>query len=72
LGDPIPTKEAVRMRYLLIVVGLLGLVFGILGMAVGLDEALPRGEFFLQVGAVFLAVGLATVDIVQAIEAKRP
>ena len=60
------------MRYLLIVVGLLGLLFGILGIALGLHQALPRGEFFVQVGAVFLAVGLATVDIVEAIEAKRP
>jgi hypothetical protein len=52
------------MRYLLIVVGLFGLLFGF-----GWHPANP---VLTMVGAVFLAVGLATVDIVQAIKAKRP
>jgi hypothetical protein len=54
------------MRYLLIVVGMFGLL---LGFAPG--PATP-GWIFALVGAIFLAVGLATVDIVAAIKATRP
>jgi hypothetical protein len=50
------------MRYLLIVVGLLAVLVGWTSRSASL---------FVEVGAVFLAVGLATVDIVQAIKAKR-
>jgi hypothetical protein len=59
------------MRYLLITVGLLAILVGILGIALGMTPQRPGGEFFVQVGVVFLAVGLATVDVVQAIKAKR-
>ena len=59
------------MRYLLIVVGLLGVLLGFLAIASGPANARPSGELFVQVGAVFLAVGLATVDIVEEIKAKR-
>jgi hypothetical protein len=52
------------MRYLLIVAGLFSLLMG-----VGFGHAIPA---WIMVGAVFLAVGLATVDIVQAIKDKRP
>ena len=60
------------MRYLLIAVGLLAIVVGVLGIALGMTPQRPNGEFFVQLGALFLAIGLATVDIVQAIKAKRP
>jgi hypothetical protein len=59
------------MRYLLIVVGLLGVLVGFWGIAAGRANARPAGEFFVQVGAVFLAAGLATVDVVEEIRAKR-
>jgi uncharacterized membrane protein HdeD (DUF308 family) len=59
------------MRYLLIVVGLLGVLLGFWVIATGPTNASPPGSLFVQVGAVFLAVGLATVDIVEAIKAKR-
>jgi hypothetical protein len=51
------------MRYLLIVAGLLGLLVG-----VGWHPAQP---VLTIVGAVFLAAGLATVDIVRAIKDGR-
>jgi hypothetical protein len=60
------------MRYLLILVGLLGVVLGVWAIAAGNPNARPSGEFFVQVGALSLAVGLATVDIVEAIRSKRP
>jgi hypothetical protein len=65
------------MRYLLIVVGLLGVLFGFgvlfsfVVIGAGPANAHPLGELFVQIGAVFLAAGLATVDIVEAIKAKR-
>jgi hypothetical protein len=65
------------MRYLLIVVGLLGVLFGFgvlfsfVVIGAGLARAHPLGELFVQIGAVFLAAGLATMDIVAAIKAKR-
>jgi hypothetical protein len=59
------------MRYLLIVVGLLGVLLGFVAVGYGPATARPSGELFVQVGAVFLAAGLATVDIVEAIKAKR-
>jgi hypothetical protein len=60
------------MRYVLIVVGLLSVLLGYL-MIVGPDPiAASRGPVLAQAGAIFLGVGLATVDIVKAIEAKRP
>ena len=59
------------MRYLLIVVGLLGVLLGFWVIASGPANASPPGSLFVEVGAVFLAVGLATVDIVEEIRAKR-
>jgi hypothetical protein len=61
------------MRYVLIVVGLLGVLLGYL-MIVGPDptSANRNGPVLVQAGAIFLAVGPATVDIVEAIKAKRP
>ena len=60
------------MRYLLIVVGLVGVLLGFWVIATGPANASPPGSLFVEVGAVFLAVGLATVDIVEAIKAKPP
>jgi hypothetical protein len=60
------------MRYLLIVVGLLCVLLGFGLIATGPANASPPGSLFVEVGAVFLAVGLAAVDIVDAIKAKRP
>jgi hypothetical protein len=57
------------MRYLLIIVGILGVLLG--GYAITSGPTVPSGEFLAQVGGVFLAVGLATVDIVETIKAKR-
>jgi len=59
------------MRYLLIVVGLFGVLLGFVAIGAGPANARPPGELFVQVGALFLAAGLATVDIVEAIKAKR-
>jgi hypothetical protein len=58
------------MRYLLIVVGLLGVLLGFWIIGYGPTNASPPGSLLVQVGAVFLALGLATVDIVEAIKAK--
>ena len=60
------------MRYLLILVGLLSVLLGSGIIAAGPANASPPGSLFVEAGAVFLAVGLATVDIVEAIKAKRP
>lgn len=60
------------MRYLLIVAGFLGVVLGVWAIGAGNPVARPSGEFFIQAGAIFLAVGLATVDIVEAIKNKHP
>jgi hypothetical protein len=59
------------MRYLMLVVGLLGVGLGTWVIVAGNPLAKPSGEFFVQVGALFLAVGLATVDIVEAMNARR-
>jgi hypothetical protein len=59
------------MRYLLIFAGLLGGLFGVWVIGYGHANAGPLGSLFVQVGAIFLAVGLATVDIVEAIMAQR-
>ena len=59
------------MRYVLIVVGVLGVLLGVWGIANGNPNARPSGEFFVQLGALFLAIGLATVDIIETIKAKR-
>ena len=51
------------MRYFLLVAGLIASFVGL----VLLLENRPMGSLWLQVGAGFLAVGLATCDIVAAI-----
>lgn len=54
------------MRYLLLV---LALITSGLGCALLWDER-PLGAMWLQIGAGFLAVGLATCDLVAAIESR--
>jgi hypothetical protein len=56
----------------LIVVGFLGVLLGVWAFTAGKPNARPSGEFLIQVAAVFLAVGLATADIVEAIKTRRP
>ncbi len=64
------------MRYLLIVVGLLGMFMGV--NSVFSDFPLPPGSGnilgpgLLVAGAVFFALGSAACDIVAAIEQSRP
>ena len=60
------------MRYVMIVVGLLSVLLGSGIIAAGPANASPPGSLFVEVGAVFLAVGLATVDVVEAIKTKCP
>lgn len=59
------------MRYLLIVVGLLGIMLGVWMLLFGNTGARPSPEFVMQIGAIILTVGLATVDIVEAIKTKN-
>ena len=56
------------MRYVLIVVGILALCWG--SSETRSDSASRFGPLFVQGGAMFLAVGLVSVDIVQAIKAR--
>ena len=58
------------MRYLLIVVGLLGVLWGF--EMIAHDSASRYAPLLVQAGVIFLAIGLATVDIVEAIKTKRP
>jgi hypothetical protein len=55
------------MRYVLMIVGALGLAIGFLMFA----KDSPKATVTLQLGGVFLAVGLATSDIVEAIKGNR-
>jgi len=49
------------MRYFLIIAGLLAIIVGLL------NSSFAVGAAWLQIGAVFLAIGLATCEIVAAI-----
>jgi hypothetical protein len=51
------------MRYLLIFVGLIGVLLGSWSIVAGPANASPPGSLFVEVGTVFLAVGLATMDV---------
>lgn len=59
------------MRYLLVIAGLCVLLFGIWAKMMGNPNARPSGEYFIQLGAIILAIGFAAIDIVEAINAKR-
>ena len=61
------------MRYLLVVIGLLCVVVGIFILRdtrPGAGEDVRYG-LLVQAGIVFLAVGMATVDIVETLKRKR-
>ncbi len=53
------------MRYVLIGLGGIGLVMGFLMFA---KENTPLATLVIQLGGLFLAVGMATADIVEAIK----
>ena len=64
------------MRYLLTLVGFLGMAWGITGILGEFREPLSSriiaASGLLVAGAVFFALGSATCDIVAAIERSRP
>jgi hypothetical protein len=53
------------MRYVLMGLGGIGLVMGFLMFA---KENTPLATLVIQLGGVFLAVGMATTDVVEAIK----
>ena len=62
------------MRYILIVLGLIGALLGAAG--VGQHRGIPSSDMYLALGAMigglfFAGMGLATIDIVQAINNHR-
>ena len=59
------------MRYILIAAGLLATLLGGWVILAGNPTAKPSGEFFVQLGVVILAIGLATVDVVEATRSRR-
>jgi hypothetical protein len=59
------------MRYLLIVVGLLCVLVGLWAFEFAPLGGGPFAPLFVELGVILLAAGLATVDIVEAIKAKR-
>ena len=59
------------MRYALIVLGIIGLAAGFLMFAnAHHPDHVAQATVALQLGGIFLAVGLAAVDIVEAIKRK--
>jgi hypothetical protein len=65
-----------EMRYLLLVLGLLcagGGVFLLTAKPAGVDGPAVelRYALLVQAGAVFLAAGLVTIDIVEALKSRR-
>lgn len=59
------------MRFILVAVGLLGSVFGIYVVSYGPADAKVTGSAILQASLTTLAIGLATMDIVLAIQERR-
>ena len=59
------------MRYILVVIGLIGTLFGIYVVSYGPSAAKVTGSPILQASVVTLAIGLATIDIVLAIQNRR-
>jgi hypothetical protein len=60
------------MRYVLMVLGAIGLAMGFLMFAnAHHSDHIPQATVALQLGGIFLAVGMATVDIIEAIKGKR-
>jgi drug/metabolite transporter (DMT)-like permease len=59
------------MRFLLLVLGMIGIVLGIVVGNGRHPENLQQGAAMAIVGAVFFAAGAAAVDIVDAIKRAR-
>jgi len=60
------------MRYILIVLGVISLAVGFLMLANARHpEHITQATVAFQLGGMFLAVGLAAVDIVEAIKRNR-
>jgi hypothetical protein len=60
------------MRYLLVVLGALGLGAGFLMFAnAHHPDHYTQATVALQLGGIFLAIGLAAVDVVEAIKGSR-
>jgi hypothetical protein len=59
------------MRYVLMVLGAIGLAMGFLMFAnAHHPDHIPQATVAIQLGGIFLAIGMATVDIVEAIKGK--
>jgi hypothetical protein len=56
------------MRYVLMALGAFGLAVGFLMFA---KENTPLATLVVQLGGVFLAIGMATSDIVEVIKGSR-
>ena len=57
------------MRFVLMILGALGLGLGFLMFAK--EGHIPQATVALQLGGAFLAIGMATTDIVEAIKGSR-
>jgi hypothetical protein len=59
------------MRYVLMVLGVIGLAMGFLMFAnAHHPDHIPQASVALQLGGIFLAIGMATADIVEAVKGK--
>jgi hypothetical protein len=56
------------MRYVLMGLGGIGLAMGFLMLA---KDNIPQAALVAQLGGIFLAIGMATSDIVEAIKGSR-
>jgi hypothetical protein len=60
------------MRYVLLILGAIGLGLGFLMFAnAHHPNVIPQAAVVVQLGGIFLAIGMATTDIVEAIKASR-
>jgi|GEM_PF-3284884 len=69
---PYGVVKELDMRYVLMVLGAIGLAMGFLMFAnAHHPDHISQATVALQLGGIFLAVGMATVDIIEAIKGKR-
>jgi hypothetical protein len=60
------------MRYMLMILGAIGLGMGFLRFAnVRHPDHISQATVVVQLGGMFLAIGMATTDIVEAIKGSR-
>jgi hypothetical protein len=65
-------ERSIAMRYVLTVLGALGLAMGFLMFAnAHHPNHISQATVVVQLGGVFLAIGMATTDIVEAIKGSR-